>query len=386
MAKRRKKILMACSNYWTSPFQVGSHHLARGFIDLGWDVAFISDPISPLHVIGGITSELKERALIYKSGGVSDLNGHIWAYVPGAIVTPHNKPLLRTDLVQKYWYRMTWPNVIKKIKQMGFEKVDIIYFDSVTQAFWLNILSHKHSIYRIADNNRGFVKSTQAMAKIEKWLGQHVDVVAYTALGLQEYVEAIEPRKMLYLPNGVNFAHFAYGDYAFPKEYKTISKPIAVYVGAMDVWFDYDLVNTVAEQLPDVSFVFIGPDKMAKTFLKPLRNIYLLGKRPYKELPAYLRYANIGIIPFNVKNYPQLVNNINPLKLYEYMAAGLPVVSAKWKELERNKTPAYLYENTEEFIHIFNSFDYKNIDSTLYIKYASKHNWKNKVGVLIDCL
>lgn len=378
----RKKVLMACANYWTSPFQVGSHHIARGFVDLGWDVAFVSDPISPLHLISGLTSELRERALIHKLGGIKDLNGRVWAYVPGAMITPHNKLLLRNDIVQKYWYYVSWPNIIKKIRQAGFGKVDLIYFDSVNQAFWLDILPHKHSLLRIADNNHGFNKFTQSMSKMEKWLGQNVDIVVYTARGLKNYVEVLEPQKMLYLPNGVNFDHFVYGDHTLPNEYNTIPRPIAVYIGAMDVWFDYDLINIVAQQLPHISFVLIGPERMAKDRLKPRSNIHLLGKRLYKELPAYLHNADVGIIPFNVKDYPQLINNVNPLKLYEYMAAGLPVVSARWEELEQAETPAYLYRNSKEFINIFNNLNYTNVNHLKYINYASKYNWNSKVGIL----
>ena len=76
------------------------------------------------------------------------------------------------------------------------------------------------------------------------------------------------------------------------------------------------------------------------------------------------------------------INNVNPLKLYEYMAAGLPVVSARWEELEQAETPAYLYRNSKEFINIFNNLNYTNVNHLKYINYASKYNWNSKVGIL----
>ena len=66
-----KKVLMAVANYYTSPFQVGSHHYARAFEKLGYEVLFISNPISPIHKIFANSNELKERERIYKKGGES---------------------------------------------------------------------------------------------------------------------------------------------------------------------------------------------------------------------------------------------------------------------------------------------------------------------------
>ncbi len=64
-----KKVLMAVANYYTLPFQVGSHHYARAFEKLGYEVLFISNPISPIHKIFANSNELKERERIYKRGG-----------------------------------------------------------------------------------------------------------------------------------------------------------------------------------------------------------------------------------------------------------------------------------------------------------------------------
>lgn len=77
--------------------------------------------------------------------------------------------------------------------------------------------------------------------------------------------------------------------------------------------------------------------------------MHFLGKRPYSEIPNYMQSANVGWIPFDVKNYPDLIHNVNPLKLYEYMAAGLPVVATRWKEMENINSPAYLCSTPEEF-------------------------------------
>src|SRR5438105_4783206 len=132
----RKRVLMACPNYWRSPFQVGSHHLAREFVRAGWEVAYVSDPVTPWHLAGGWTRELEERLGLWWAGGEVEHGGRLWAYVPAALVAGHNKPLVRGEAVHRHWHRWTVPNVVAQVRQHGFGAVDLLYIDSISQSFW----------------------------------------------------------------------------------------------------------------------------------------------------------------------------------------------------------------------------------------------------------
>lgn len=384
---RRKKVLMACANYWTSPFQVGSHHIAKGFLEQGWEVAFVSDPISPLHIFAGISQELKERYHIYFTGGIAEQENMLWYYVPGAMITPYNKPILKTQWAYENWFNLTIPNIVHKIRQKGFDKVDLLYIDSVIQKFWMDEIKYHKSVLRIADKTAGFTKNPPIVCKIEKELAQAVDVVVYTAHSLKDYVSEMKPSQIFHLPNGVNFDHFYYGSRTIPEDLKNIPKPIAVYVGAMAEWFDYKLINQAAKMLPEVSFVLIGPQKLAQQKLDKLPNIYLLGKKEYQMLPSYLYNSDIGLIPFNISEYPDLVHNINPLKLYEYMACGLPVVATTWDELKKINSPAILCEGHSEFIDNIAKLVQNMPERTdYYVTYAKTHTWSDRVGDLLNFL
>src|SRR2546430_1635291 len=133
----RQKVLMACPNYWDSPFQVGSHHLGRAFADSGREIAYVSDPVSPLHLLKW-SSELRERLACYLRGGVRRLDGKVWAYVPGALLTPHNRHGLRAEWMYRHWPALSWPDVRRTIRNHGFGTVDLLYFDSIAQRFWLD--------------------------------------------------------------------------------------------------------------------------------------------------------------------------------------------------------------------------------------------------------
>lgn len=378
-----RRIMMACSNYWQSPLQVGSHHLARGFAKAGWKVGFLSDPISPWH-LGAVGSDLiRDRIMAYRSGGNWDMNGAVWHYVPCALFPPRNGVLFKSEWVHRSWLSLSWPDPVKKLQDRGFLDVDLFYCDSPLHACWLNRIKYKKSIYRIPDHHAGFSKATLASKKLEKELIRTVNLVVYTAKSLEPYVQSLNPQKMHFLPNGVDAEHFKnYGEDP-PLEYQRIPKPIALYVGVIDSWFDFDLLKLSSEALPEISFVIIGPGKVPSHQFSHRPNVHFLGSRPYGEIPAYLRHAQVGLIPFNVKGFLSLIPYVNPLKLYEYMACGLPVVSMRWEELERINSPALLCSTPREFVTGIEMALSRNWGTTLEV-FAAEHGWNRQVENLLN--
>lgn len=377
---------MACANYWLSPFQVGSHHLARALARQGWEVGFVSDPISPIHLLGGRNDQLKERYRLYRREGGRFFNETIWAWVPGAVLTPHNKPLLRSDWVWWNWSKLAYPSVPSVVGHHGFGAVDCLYLDSPIHLSWLDGLRFRKSVYRVADNPSGFHKYVKTYDEIEQEVARRVDLVVYSARNLQERVEGLRPKLMHYLPNGVDVGHFMGGTSGRPPEYGLIPKPIAVYVGAMDQWFDYELINHLSVTLQTVSFVLIGPDEMARRRIIPRPNVHLLGRRSYQDLPGYLHHATVGIIPFDVARHGKLVNSIHPLKLYEYLACGLPVVSVEWDELRALNSPAILCRSVEGFVDALVRAVSEVGDPKPRIQYAGAHDWSQRAAELMGLL
>lgn len=375
---------MACSNYWSSPFQVGSHHLANGFLAAGCEVAFFSDPISPFHRFAGGSESLKERVAINRIGGISEETGKLWAYVPNAWLTPHNKPILNSKFVAKNWISLTSPSLRNILENRGFDKVDLLYIDSPCYLGLLDIVEAKRSVLRVADNCLGFNKFTPAMRINEIKIASCVDVTLYTARNLLPVIQELKPKSARYFPNGVNFDHFHKGNQYKPREYEGINKPIILYVGAMDVWFDYDMVNKLVSAMPDCMFIMIGPAEMAVKKLVPKDNLKLLGKKTYSELPAYMHHAGVGIIPFAFKSYPDLVKSINPLKLYEYMSCGLPVVSSRWPEMEEIGGSAVLADDFNQFLSGIRVSLVQRDDRASRVAWARSFDWSERVKELLS--
>ena len=135
--------------------------------------------------------------------------------------------------------------------------------------------------------------------------------------------------------NGTEFAHFyqAYGEGSSEK--KTIG-----YYGAIAHWFDFEKIEYLSERFPETDIVLIGSVTDGEARLKKLKNVRLLGEKPYSELPQYLGGFDVCLIPFDAST--SLIQATNPVKFYEYLSAGKKVVATEIPELEPFKD-RYVY-------------------------------------------
>jgi glycosyltransferase involved in cell wall biosynthesis len=127
------------------------------------------------------------------------------------------------------------------------------------------------------------------------------------------------------VPNGVDSSMFKM-DVSRPSDLPP--GPVVGYAGKLAHRIDAALVRDVARSLPDMTFVFIGPvlDRAAIQPMAGIANVRLLGDRHYAAMPGYLRHFDVGWIPHRVGEGE---TGGDPIKLYEYWAAGLPVVSTR---------------------------------------------------------
>ena len=186
-------------------------------------------------------------------------------------------------------------------------------------------------LYDFVDDVNVFYGDHQKIVKGHDYLLHNAAIVLATARKLVDEARVLRP-DVIYSPNGVVYSHFAYitqESISPPADMLPVlakSGPVIGYYGALARWFDYDLLKSVASLRPTYQFVLIGPDydgTVEPADIFKISNIHCLGVKPYIDLPAYLHFFDVATIPFIVSD---ITHATSPLKLFEYMAGGKPVV------------------------------------------------------------
>ena len=176
--------------------------------------------------------------------------------------------------------------------------------------------------------------------RAEAALVRRADVVFATSPDLQARHAASGARRCVFLPNVADWDHFSTAmDPAtqIPHDLAVIPEPRVGFVGAISGYkLDFALLRAVAQARPDYSFVLIGrvgegEPRTDATLLRGVANLHLLGPRPYGALPAYLAGVQAAILPSATNRYTRAMF---PMKFFEYLAAGLAVVTTPLPALE----------------------------------------------------
>lgn len=215
--------------------------------------------------------------------------------------------------------------------------------------FWSTLvyeIENNKIIYDCMDEHEGFSNTSSELLSLEPTLLRKADIVVASSKHL--YNKAKEFNSSVYLiPNAGEYEHFSVPTTERPSDISHVSGPIIGYFGAIADWFDMKLVYELARRNPQWSFVLIGSTYLSDTTdMVKLKNVHFLGEKPYADLPAYLHLFDVCIIPFVIK---QLTIATNPVKVYEYLAAGKPVVSTNLPELSDMSDYVKLAEGTEAF-------------------------------------
>ena len=179
---------------------------------------------------------------------------------------------------------------------------------------------------------------------LERQLLASVDALVATAHTLTESKRPASGR-VHYLPQGVNYDHFA-RPLAVPQDLSSIPHPRILFAGGISGCVSFPLLDRLAAALPSASVVLIGP---VTTTIRGLSapNVHLMGVRPYADLPAYVQHCDVGIIPYVLNEWTMAVD---PLKLLEYCAAGLPVVTTAIPEVLKYSDSVAVARTDAEFV------------------------------------
>ena len=203
--------------------------------------------------------------------------------------------------------------------------------------------------YHVFDDY-SFSDKAQGIDPVERELIEHCNMTFFSSeIMLKE--KGGYSKNPVHLPNGVDLSLYA-KEHAIPQDLAEIPRPIIGYSGVIKRQLNLRLSYELARRHEHLSFVFVGPvmnisgvqDVVTK--LQDLKNVYFLGNKKAEELPAYIKNFDVATMCYVKNNYTKY---INPLKLNEYMAAGINIVASDIEPLQKYRNCIYLADSVEEW-------------------------------------
>jgi glycosyltransferase involved in cell wall biosynthesis len=219
-----------------------------------------------------------------------------------------------------------------------------------------------------------------------EWLStvQRADAVTVTSPTLRQRVMDAHPRDVRIIPNGVEFERFAHpAEGTRPADLPPVGQTIVGYTGSIYPWLDFRLLEYAIDSLKEYRFVLVGylHPEVADDMTRLLRhsNFSYLGLKPYAAVPAYVRSFAAGMIPFK---RTLLTEGVNPVKLYEYSAAGVPTVVTDFSDDTRAFSDFVLIARTEdEFVRNIRTAVSRRHDPSFAARlssFARENDWESR--------
>ncbi len=222
----------------------------------------------------------------------------------------------------------------------------------------------------------------------EKRIVRKCDLAFATTEYLNQRIAELGGRPAIVVENGVDFEHFIATPAVLLRD---IPQPRLGFVGGLKFKIDYDLVGMLADRLPAASILLIGPvDPSVKAEVSRLSrrsNVHILGGICYAEVPGYMKALDVGLLPYRQIDYN---NAVSPLKLFEYLASGIPAVGVgvpATRNCCRDGLYYYGDQGTDHFveqcrkaIQVSSDEEYRRMRQET----ARSHDWAQKFRYMVD--
>lgn len=364
---------------YESALRLSGHHYARLLVGRGHRVLSLSAPVTPWHRLARSNREtIRKRFQAHRSGFVPAPGG-VEHYVPHSWIPVRNRWPFDRDFVPELAARFYRRDVLDRLRAKQFSP-DVVSLQNLM--FYPLVRDFPGAVlqYRMTDRMDAFGDYPRCLVRIERKVLDEANIISLTSRQFMTHLNEAQQEKALYAPNGVDIGHFAQPR-PRPAAYEAIRSPIAVYVGALRDWFDWDLLREVVRRLRDVHFVVISPDSPREELLGEPNFIHLPGV-PYEEVPAYYQHAAVTMIPF--ADSP-LIAPVNPIKMYESLAAGTPVVTSEWAELKKLRAPVRQGGNPESLASaIREAIGADASEKASYETFVTEYSWDANLDRLLE--
>jgi glycosyltransferase involved in cell wall biosynthesis len=298
-----------------------------------------------------------------------------------------NKLYIYSTIDSVFSEKKVYPNINKVLKDLNFNNIILWSYFPMFVGYFDQIKS-KIKIFDTVDNwieHNNFKSYKERLKNNYNYIDKNTDLIFTVSEDLLKLFP--NNKNTHWIPNGVDTEKFKINNLEFrikDKNSITIKKPIIGYVGFIQNRIDMDLIKYIAEQNLNKSIVLIGevwPDASIEK-IKNKKNVYLLGHIKYQELPKYIQQFDIAIIPHKINKFTK---SMNPLKLYDYLACGKPVVTTPIAGIENFKDLINIAFSKEEFNNKIQEALKNNTEELEKIRINSiqNHSWGKRIDDIL---
>lgn len=258
-------------------------------------------------------------------------------------------------------------------------------------------IPHKLLVYDCVDNYPSFPAyrdDPHWLAIREERLCRNADLVTCTAPALLEQKREFNPNNTFLVHNVGDAAHFKQAlelDTPIAEEVACLRGPVVGFVGAVsDYKLNTEWLLALAQARPDVNVVVVGPIGKADPStdvgrLAAQPNVHCLGHRDYDVLPTYLKGFDVAVIPYRINEHTE---SVFPIKFFEFLATGTPVVVSNLPSLEQFYEHVYVAKTAEEFVdHCDTALLEHDVDASQHrVELAEENSWPKRIGRILQLI
>jgi len=383
MLRNHNIICFAPSDWWTMNPSCTTHIMKK--LTRRNRVLYINPFSSTFSGAAGtriITRTIRKATSIARFLGKPQKNLYVFSPV---FLPLHNNSFI--DTINSFLLKFQIKGICRLLK---FSK-PILWVENLRASDALGWFDAALTVYHLSDLFEDCLYSSNksTLLKREQTISEQSDVLICVSQKLYE-AKSSDRKNVYYLPHGVDFRAFRYAaenSNGFDEKLAQIPRPIAGYFGTMTRCNDIDTMLWCARSLPDVSFVFAGQITSGdyRQLLK-LENVYFLGKLPYRQIPKLCACFDVCLLQWKMDEW---IKYCNPLKTFEYMASGKPIVSVPIYEIAQKYSDIVsIAETKEQFANAIlteiNNDTEQRRDKRLRI--ARQNSWDNHIEHLSNII
>ena len=303
------------------------------------------------------------------------------------VLNPLAFPAYGNEAVRKFNEKFLLRQVKKAMRNLDFKSPINMVFNPAA-GLLAGKIGETELIYYCVDEYTAFTGAAKGLREIEEDLFRKADLVIVSAEKLFESKKDFNENTFV-IRHGVDFKHFRKAldeETKIPDEIKDLPKPIIGFHGLLADWVDFELIKKTAEHFKNGSVVLIGKitvDAERKIkILDGVKNIHFLGRKPYAELPNFCKAFDVALNPFEIS---ELTLAANPLKVREYLAAGVEVVSTDIPEV-RILDFCRIGETHEDFIRQIEESLQNPALKTVISDSIKAESWESRIDELREIM